>query len=75
MRADRPAATERGVRFRTERLGVHAAHGQAGRVQVGAQAVRIGDHVVGLDRPVAEPGQPAQDLRPVAGQLRRRVYS
>ena len=69
VRADGPGAAERGFRLLSERAGVHAAHGQAGRVQVRAQAVRVRDHVEWLDRPVAEPGQAAKDPGPVGGQF------
>ena len=69
VRPDRLGAAERGVGLVTERPRVHAADSQPGGVEIGPQAVRVGDHVERLDRPVAEPGDAPQHAGPVVRQF------
>ena len=51
------------------RVRVHAAHLQASRIQVGAQAVWIIEHVHRLDGAVTGGGNPLEDACPVSRKL------
>ena len=62
--ADRAHPAQQHLAVLAEDVGVHGAHGQPGLVQVGPELLRVGPHVVGLDRAVAELRDAPQDFLP-----------
>ena len=63
------AARDHGLGLLARGHRVHAARGQARRVQVGAQPVRVVEDAERFHRAVSEGGDPLQDPCAVGGQL------